>query len=280
TGAGRLAAQHHVAVQLDVVAVGAHLAATGTQVPHFVAARSGGRVARNLVLRAGVIVHAQVLEIDGAGFGLLADDPGVEPVAFAAVVAGFDDFRVARRVAGIRCRDHPAVRAVVTAPGEAEEIGHGNDADHGHVAERACPTSFQVRVPEGSAPRVRRASSSQSHTSRTAPRPPGCVVTRSATASASRCASATAMATPAACSIGASGVSSPTQAQCSSATERDFASRVSAATLSSAPCVTWRMRTSRLHRATAADLRPEMMATVMPKAATWLMAWPSLSRKT
>ena len=39
------------------------------------------------------------------GFGLLADDRGLEAVTLAAVVAGFDDFGVARRISGIeRCR--------------------------------------------------------------------------------------------------------------------------------------------------------------------------------
>ena len=48
-----------------------------------------------------MVVHRQFLELDDAGFGLLADDARVEPVAFAAVVAGFDDLGIARGVAGI-----------------------------------------------------------------------------------------------------------------------------------------------------------------------------------
>ena len=92
----------HIAAQLHVIAVGAHLAAVGLEVPDLGRWTAPGRSRGQLALRARVIVHLQLFEIDDAALDLLANHLGVEPIALAAVVAGLDDLRVARRVAGIR----------------------------------------------------------------------------------------------------------------------------------------------------------------------------------
>ena len=61
-----LARDAHVAVELDVVAVGAHLAAVGLQVPDLgIAAGAASR--RTPRLRAGVIVHLELFELDDVG---------------------------------------------------------------------------------------------------------------------------------------------------------------------------------------------------------------------
>src|SRR5688572_19626228 len=261
---------HHVAIELHVIAIRAHLPPVGLEMPHFTGRLVRRLLARNFGLGAGVVIHGQIFQVDHAALGLLADDFRGQSITFAPVIPGFDDFRVEGRITGIGQRGGRGFGRIAFAPGAADEIGAGDDDNGEAISEWPRPSLHA---------RSRLASSSQSQTSRTAPWPPARVVTRSAAASASACASATAIATPAACRIGASGVSSPTQAQCSKPIERALASLVKAASLSLAPWVTCRMPSSRARRATAADLRPERMATVMPAAATCLMPWPSRTWK-
>jgi hypothetical protein len=102
-----------------------------------------------------------VLEVDHVGVELLADHARLESVTLPAVVAGFDDFGIAGRVARIGCGHRRRVGVIVTAAGPSEVIG-------------PAIMTMAATIPSGRdqglmRALLRRASSSQSHTSRTAP---------------------------------------------------------------------------------------------------------------
>jgi len=107
-------------------------------VPDFVGGFCGrGGFAWHLVLRIGVIVHAQLFEIDDAAVLALTNHICLEPVTLPPVVSGLDHFRVTRGISGVGRRRGRGVRAGVRASADSNEIGAGDDANCDHESDRA-----------------------------------------------------------------------------------------------------------------------------------------------
>ncbi len=164
--------------------------------------------ARVPLIAAGVAeAEPHLLQLDGAGVGLLLDLGRIERVERLAVGAGLHQARLARRVARI-------VRRSSTAGGDgglALRARQHHHADHqGHQRQERKQAATSRPPPPRPAQRQRE----RSQTSRTAPRPPGQRVTMSAARRTSRVRIGDREATgPTARISGRSGTSSPTQAQ-------------------------------------------------------------------